>query len=56
MPTELFEQVANPRTADTKDLGQHLSRNEFTLKRIPWSRRMWLLLQGKQSRKWSTTS
>lgn len=55
MPTELFEQVANPRTNDTKELGQH-SRNAFTLKRIPWSRRVWLLLQGKQSRKWSTTS
>jgi hypothetical protein len=30
---------------------QHPSKTEFTLKKISWSRRMWLLLRGKLSRK-----
>jgi len=56
MPSELFEQVANHLTDENKVLVQHLSKNDFTLKKIPWSRRMWLLLRGKQSPKWSTSN
>jgi hypothetical protein len=36
---------------DSKVLVQHPAKTEFTLKRIPWSRRMWLLIRGKLSRK-----
>jgi hypothetical protein len=56
MTSELFAHVATQLTDDTQGLVPHLSKNEFTLKRIPWSRRMWLLLCGKQSPKWSTAS
>ena len=56
MPSDLFEQVTNHLTDENKVLVQYLSKNDFTLKRNPWSRRMWLLLRGKQSRKWSTAN
>jgi hypothetical protein len=38
---------------ENKVLVQHPSKNDFTLKRISWSRRIWLLLRGKQSQKWT---
>jgi hypothetical protein len=56
MPSELFAHIANHLTDETKVLVPHLSKNDFTLKRIPWSRRMWLRLRGKESPKWSTAS
>jgi hypothetical protein len=56
MLSELFAPVATPLTNDNKVLVPSQSKPAFTLKRIPWSRRMGLLLCGKQSPKWSTAS
>jgi hypothetical protein len=54
MPSELFDHVATQLTDKTQGLLPPLSNNEFTLKRLPWRRRLWLLLCGQQSPKWST--
>jgi hypothetical protein len=54
MTSDLFAHVATQLTDATHVRVQHLAKNEFTLKRIPWRRRLGLLLRGKQSPKWST--
>ena len=54
MTSALLTQVAPPLPDAPPRLVPSRSNTTFTLKRIPWGRRLGLLLQGKQSPKWST--